>query len=79
MRTEVTVVTETDRLVFGYWDVEADMFVELSDSNNVKEIADAAEKLGCTPLLVDALVLLTDGIAEAVGQDLKDIWKKVNK
>ena len=37
-----------------------------------------AEKLGCNPLLVDALIMLTEGIADAVGRDLKDIWKKVN-
>ena len=79
MRTEVNVVAETDRIMFGYWDVDKEEFIELRDSISVKKVADAAEKLGCSPLLIDALIMLTDSFAENVGKDLKDIWKKINK
>ena len=79
MRTDVRTVAETDRIMFGYWDADKDEFVELRNSTSVKEVAEAAEKLGCSPLLVDALIMLTDGIAEAVGKDLKDIWERINR
>ena len=79
MRTDVRTVANTDRIMFGYWDTDKEEFVELRNSTSVKEVAEAAEKLGCSPLLIDSLIMLTDSIAEAVGQDLKDIWEKVNK
>ncbi len=77
MKTEVNVVAEIDRLVFGYWDEDKEEFIELRTLDSSKE-AEIAEKFGCNPLLVDALIVLTEGIIDAVGQDLKDIWKKVN-
>ena len=77
MRTEVTTVAETDRIMFGYWDADKEEFIELryTDSETNEE---TAEKFGCSPLLIDALIILTDGIAKTVGKDLKDIWKRIN-
>ncbi len=76
MKTEVNVVAETDRIEFGYWDEENDTFVPLpADEEN----AEIAEKFGCTPLLIDALIMLAADINQAVGEDLKDIWKRINK
>ena len=77
MKTETKVTAEIDRLVFGYWDEDKEEFVELRTLDSSKE-AEIAEIFGCSPLLVDALIMLTEGIADAVGQDLKDIWKKLN-
>ena len=76
METRKVITTHTDDIAFGYWDADNDTFVELKTLSTEEE-ADVAERLGCSPQLVDALIMLTDSIAEAVGQDLKDIWKKV--
>ena len=78
MRTEINVVTETDRIVFGYWDEEGDTFVSMSNPST-EEKAAIAEMFGCTPLLVDALIMFAADINQAVGEDLKDIWKKLRR
>ncbi len=78
MKTEISTIAETDRIVFGYCDADKAEYIELRNSNSVKEIAEASEKLGCSPLLIDALISLVDTIADCVGKDLKDIWKRLD-
>ena len=76
METKTVITTHTDRIVFGYWDKDSEEFIELKHlpADDGEEVA---KLLGCSPILVDALIMLTDTIAQSVGQDLKDIWKKV--
>ena len=77
METNVRTLAHTDNIIFGYWNKDEEEFVELNQMLTDEKTAEVAEKFCCSPLLVDALIMLTDSIAEAVGQDLKDIWKKV--
>ena len=77
METKSIIRTQSDDIVFGYWDKDNEEFIELNQMLTDEKTAEVAEILGCSPILVDALIMLSDSIAEAVGQDLKDIWKKV--
>jgi hypothetical protein len=79
MRTEIRTSTETEKIMFGYWDDDVKEFYELRDSISDEEMAKAAEKLGCSPVLINALIMLTDNIVVNVGKDLKDIWKRLDK
>ena len=78
MKTEIKTIAETDRLVFGYWNTDKDEFIDLSNLT-ADEGLEIAEKFGCNPLLIDALNMFAADIADAVGEDLKDIWKRINK
>lgn len=76
MKTKQVIESNTDNLLFGYWDEENQEFIALEcvDSEKIKK---AAELFECSPLLVDTLIYLTESIAELVGKDLKDIWNKI--
>ena len=73
--TTVKVKAETDHLQFGYWDMNSESFVPISGMTQT-ELDEAAKLCGCTPILLDALVIFADSIREAVTADLVDIWKR---
>ena len=73
MKTKTVIEASLDSFNFGEWDEESGGFTPI-DANNLEEMA---EKLGCTPELLD---LIRDNFAclqEDLLEDLKDIWKKV--
>lgn len=78
METVTRVLTSTDNISFGYWNNDTDEFVPLSTLSDTEE-KEIAELFGCTPLLVDALIMLTADIKENIGADLIDIWKAIGK
>ena len=77
MKTEVKVriITNADRITFGYWDADKEEWLEPKSAD---EIAEAAEELGCSPALVEALMLSAETTADAIGSDLRDIWKRLD-
>jgi len=80
MKTVTTTKIETriDSLQFGYWDMEDEEFVPFSSMVEEK-LDEAAKLLGCTPLLLDALAMLTESICESVAADLADIWERLEE
>ena len=83
MRTQTTVKVEsaTQDLEFGIWsteDGEDGEFVSLHGMD-ADEAARMAEKLGCSMALIDALVMFAETITDLVGNDLVDIWKRLDK
>jgi hypothetical protein len=82
MRTNTVVRIEsaTQDLEFGVWisDEEGEgEFVSLHGMD-AEEAARMAEVLGCSTALVDALVMFAETIADLVGSDLCDIWKRLD-
>ena len=78
MRTVKKIETNIDDLQFGYWDMESEEFVPISGMSDA-ELNQAARLLGCTPLLLDALMIFSANISESVAGDLKDIWRMVDR
>lgn len=79
MKTQVTVriKSNTQGLQFGYWDMEAEEFVPISGMSD-EERQQAAELLGCSSVLLDALDMLAHDIAVKVCGDLNDIWERLD-
>lgn len=75
--TTVTITSETQDLQFGYWDMEGEEFIPIEGMND-EERQRAAELLGCSPVLLDALEMFAETIADRVGMDLRDIWKRLD-
>lgn len=78
MRTVKKVETSIDDLQFGYWDVEDEEFIPI-DGMTEKEMGHAAKLLGCSPLMLDALLLFSNSVRDSIAGDLKDIWRMVDK
>ena len=78
MKTVQKIEANIDNLHFGYWDAEAEEFIELKDTASDEQIKEMAEKLDCSPKLVEAIQSLTSAIVEYVGKDLKDIWQRID-
>jgi len=76
MRTVTKIKTNTDALQFGYWDADDKEFVPISGMNT-RELKEAADILGCSPLLLDALAMMVETISQVVGDDLRDIWRRL--
>jgi len=76
MRTKVTtqIITRVDELAFGYWDESGDEWIEPKSTD---EAIKAAEKLKCSPALIEALALFAELLTDAISQDLRDIWKRL--
>lgn len=76
MNTEKEVSTNTDSLIFGYWEDETETFVPLTDEEDVKEFLgrnDWKEKL------IDAIEMTVQSISEEVSRDLTEIWERQEK
>ena len=78
MRTVKKFETNIDDLQFGYWDVESEEFVPINSMSDA-ELNQAARLLGCTSLLLDALMIFSANISESVSGDLEDIWRMVDR
>ena len=80
MRTQTTVKIEsaTKDLEFGIWSTEQDEFVSIHGMD-AEEAKQMAELLGCSTALIDALVMFAETIADLVGNDLSDIWKRLDR
>lgn len=77
MKTVTQIKANVDNLQFGYWDLETQEFIPI-DGMSAAEMQAAAEKLECSELLLDALVMFAASISEMLKSDLVDIWKKVS-
>jgi len=79
METIVTtkVVSEVKNLSFGYWDEENEEFIPIGGMNN-DELKEAAKLLGCSPALLDALVMFAETICDTVISDLVSIWQRLD-
>ena len=73
--THTEIYSETQKVVFGYWDIEGEEFVPLL-GNNIPEMA---QKLHCSPELLDALEMFTANIRDAINADLTDIWRRLDE
>ena len=78
MRTAKKVEANIDDLRFGYWNIESEEFIPVSGMTDA-ELSQAAKLLGCSPLMLDALIMFGDSIRDSVATDLKDIWRMVDK
>jgi len=78
MQTQVSIKieTETQNAEFGYWDLNLNAFIT---AETEEETAAMAEHLGCTPELIDALRCSIDSFADYVADDLRAIWKRLDK
>jgi hypothetical protein len=75
MKTKTIIEANSDNFNFGDWDEETDEFTPI-EADNLEEMA---EKLQCTPELLD---LIRDNFYCLQGdllEDLKDIWKKLEQ
>ena len=78
MRTVKKIETNIDDLAFGYWDMESEEFFPINGMTD-EELNQAAKLLGCSPLMLNALMMFSDSLTEAIAGDLKDIWRMVDK
>ena len=78
MRTVKTIETNIDDLQFGYWDVEGEEFIPINGMTDA-EMSQAAKLLGCSPLMLDALMLFGESVRDSIAGDLKDIWRMVDR
>lgn len=74
-RTTIRIVTNTDRIQFGYWDADKEEWFEPKSTDDV---AKTAEELNCSPALVGALMMSMEALVGAIGGDLRDIWKRLD-
>lgn len=77
MKTTTRVTCAIDSLVLGWWDEEKEQFVPIITSQ--KDIEKATLVLGCSEKMLDTLIILTESIRDAIGGDLRDIWKRLDK
>lgn len=76
MKTEMSVWANVDELQFGYWDMKTEEFVPI-DAEKAESLKKAALALGCSERLLDALAMFACSIAQMVGDDLRDVWQKL--
>ena len=74
-KTTIRIVTDTDRIQFRYWSAGEEEWIEPMSTD---EIAGAAEKLNCSPVLIEALRMSIESLVAAIGNDLRDIWKRLD-
>ena len=65
------IVAELDKLAFGYWDDEGGDFV--TDAAEVKAY------LGLSDRAYDSIDIFVSDIKQYVGEDLSDIWKRLEQ
>ena len=58
--------------------MESEKFIPVSSMTQAEQ-NQAAELLGCSPILVDALMMLADSIRKSVTADLIDIWERLEE
>lgn len=77
MRTEtrIRIVTNVNRIAFGYWDIDEEKWIEPKSTD---EVIEAAGKLNCSHALVESLMMSVEDLADAIGGDLRDIWKRLD-
>ena len=78
MRTVKKIETNIDDLAFGCWDMESEEFFPINGMTD-EELNQAAKLLGCSPLMLNALMMFSDSVRDSVAGDLKDIWRMVDK
>ena len=78
MRTVKTIETNIDDLQFGYWDMEGEEFIPIKGMSEA-ESEQAARLLGCSPLMLDALMIFSDSVRDSIARDLEDIWRMVTE
>lgn len=77
MKTIARITANIDHLQFGYWDMDTEEFVPV-DAQHVDELQQAVSKLGTTEELLDALAIFAANISGSIGEDLRDIWKRLD-
>ena len=76
-KTTVKITSAIQDLQFGYWEMETEEFIPIAGMDE-EERQRAAELFGCSPVLVDALEMFAETVADVVGLDLRDIWKRLD-
>lgn len=76
MKTTTRVTCDIDSLVLGWWDEEKEKFIPITSQNDVEG---ATVVLGCSEKMLDTLSILTESIRDAIGGDLRDIWKRLDR
>ncbi len=77
MKTITQIQTEISGLRFGFWDEKAEEFIPLK-SGNASSHKTAAQHLGCSKEMIEALDILVDSLRDTLTQDLSDIWKRLD-
>jgi hypothetical protein len=70
MKTKL--VANIDDFKLGYWSSEDDTWIALDELTD----EECAEKLACSPELVDCLKMNFADLVELVKLDLVDLWKQ---
>jgi len=73
METRKKIVTETSGSCFGWFD--GDEFIELDE----EEIANLLKRKDCREKLVEAIKVSFLNLRDAVDDDLKDIWTRLDR
>ena len=76
MKTKTVITTETSNITFGYWDTEKEEFVPIEYAENSIELG--AQKLNCSPELLEAMDMFATNIRDIISEDLRDIWKRLD-
>lgn len=75
MKSEVKINAEIDSLTFRWWDDTAEDFIPLNDDEAIKAFL---KRRDYRAKLIDAINMLAGDISEKVGEDLKDVWKRLD-
>lgn len=81
MKTETKITANVDKLQFEYWGntgcKQALVPKIVGHRVPTASIEEAAVHLKCSEELLTELVLLVNNITKMVGDDLKDIWERL--
>jgi hypothetical protein len=77
-KVRVTIKTLTQDIQFGYWDEQRQVFVPIQGMTSDERKA-AAAKLGISELLLEALQMLGQRMADEVSADLRSIWQRLDR
>jgi hypothetical protein len=76
VKTEQKVVAELGDLQFGYFDPELGDWVALDDEEGRQKLLQREDAMDC---IIRAVQDLVNDVRELGGQDLSDIWKRIDR
>ena len=78
MKTTTVIESETENLCFYLWDDEKDEMIEVEEMSD-EEIDKILKRPEIMKLLLKSLLDLVREIRSTVGEDVKEIWKRMDK
>jgi hypothetical protein len=78
MKTTTVIESETENLCFYLWDDEKDEMIEVEEMSD-EEIDKILKRPEIMKLLLKSLLDLVREIRSTVGEDVKEIWKRMDE